>query len=50
MCNALPEYNLLKSMSTKEFVVCLDNDKAGELGREKALWRLKKMNTQLNYQ
>ena len=45
---SLVQYNLLKSMSTKEFVVCLDNDKAGELGREKALWRLKKI-TQTSY-
>ena len=37
------QYNLLKSLPTKEFVLCLDNDKAGELGREKSLWRLKRI-------
>ncbi len=34
---------LLRSLPTKEFVLCLDNDKAGQVGREKALWRLKKI-------
>lgn len=40
---SVAQYNLLKTLPTKEFVVCLDNDKAGEIGREKALGRLKKI-------
>ena len=37
------QYDLLKSFPTNEFVLCLDNDKAGDIGREKALGRLKRI-------
>jgi DNA primase len=37
------QYNLLKSFPTKEFVLCLDNDRAGEIGRDKSIGRLKRI-------
>jgi|TARA_R100000808_G_scaffold3763_1_gene12913 DNA primase len=40
---SVTQAKLLRELPTKEFVLCLDNDKAGQLGREKALWRLKKI-------
>jgi DNA primase len=40
---SVSQAKLLRELPTKEFVLCLDNDKAGQLGREKALWRLKKI-------
>ena len=50
--NTEPKYMYSKGLKKSQLLFgadkCLDNDKAGELGREKALWRLKKI-TQTSY-
>ena len=40
---SLVQYQLFRTFPTREFVVCLDNDNAGQLGREKIFGRLKRI-------
>ena len=39
------QFNLLKKLPTKEFILCLDNDEAGQIGMNKALHKLKTIAT-----
>tara|TARA_R100000808_G_scaffold4137_2_gene13793 strand:+ start:2880 stop:3767 length:888 start_codon:yes stop_codon:yes gene_type:complete len=37
------QFELCKTLPTKEFVLCLDNDEAGEIGKRRALQQLKQI-------
>ena len=37
------QFELCKTLPTKEFVLCLDNDEAGEIGKQRALQQLKQI-------